>query len=114
MFDTSLMREWMREAKSAPVYVDQCATGATAQKTTRFECTPGFHKQMIQRVGHFVCSNAPKHSHDSVPGGANADGVYKSAALAKYNEPLTRGIADAVRGFMAASGISCSILRVWC
>ena len=76
---------------------DQCTTREhpCAQKTTRLASTLRLHRALQSRFGHLRC-RLPMSEHQSVPGGADHHGVFRSEALSRYSPRMNELIADSL------------------
>ena len=97
MWDDAALVEHMEAGRYQSFPFDQCTTREhpCAQKTTRLAGTPRLHRSLQSRFGHLRC-RLPFSDHQSVPGGADAHGVFRSEALSRYSPRMNELIADSL------------------
>ena len=97
MWDDGPLIDHMAAGRYQSFPFDQCCTRdhPCAQKTTRLAATPRLHRALHARFGNMRCQ-LPPSAHQSVPGGADSNGVFASEALSRYSPPMNELIAESV------------------
>ena len=97
MWDDDMLIEHLLAGRFGHVFFDQCCLREhpSAQKTTQLSATLGLIEPLTKRFASRRC-RLPASRHVSVPGGANADGVFRSETLSRYSVDMNRLIAESV------------------